>query len=285
MSAPAGPQAPHPPLPGSRPSTGAPRQPNGRVPTGKAPTQDLADRETTDRDTTDRDTTDRDTTDPYCLSAGAADELLADAPWRRFAVLGDGVVDGRGDSTPGYRDIGWADRVAGALARRRGTPADFAYCNLAERERRTAEIRTGQLARALAFRPDLALVVAGSNDVLRRDFERCDDVLADYDAIVTALQAAGADVVTATIFDVTRSPRVPDDRKAPLHRRLDHLAGRIRLVARARRTLHLDLAGHPAEREPDVYGRDIRFATRRGQAIGAAALVRRLGRHLGTTAG
>jgi hypothetical protein len=231
------------------------------------------------------DGSERETHDPHCLPAAAADRLLRDAPWRRFAVLGDGMVDGRGDRAPGYRDVGWPDRVAAALAHARGGLAGFTYCNVAEHGRRTAEVRATQLGPVLAFRPDLVLVVTGVDDVIRRDFERCDDLLADYDAIVTALQAAGAEVVTATIFDVTRSPRVPESRKAPLRRRLDHLASRVRLVAQARRTVHLDLAGHPAEREPDVYGADIRFATRRGHAIAAAALVHRLGEHLGNQLG
>lgn len=192
-------------------------------------------------------------------------------------MLGDGLATTEGDGVPGYQDTGWGDRVAAALA---GHQPELAYTNVAERDLRTAEVRAAQLDPVLDFRPDLVLLVAGSNDILRRDFERCDDVLADYDAMVTALQEAGADVVTATIFDVTRSPRVPANRKLPLRRRLDHLASRIRLVARARGTVHLELADHPAARVPDVYGTDLRFVTRRGQAIAAAALVRRLGEHL-----
>ena len=215
--------------------------------------------------------------DPYCLSPADADRLLAGAPWRRFAVLGDGLAAAGGDGVPGYQDAGWGDRVAAALARRQ---PDLAYTNVAEPGPRTAEVRATQLGPVLDFRPDLALVVAGSNDILRRDFDRCDDLLTDYDAIVTALQEAGADVVTATIFDVTRSPRVPASRRAPLRRRLEHLAGQIRLVARARGTVHLDLAEHSAAGVPDVYGADLRFATRRGHAIAAAALVRRLAEHL-----
>src|SRR3954471_5924933 len=148
---------------------------------------------------------DREADDPHCLPAAAADWWLREAPWRLLAVLGDGMVDGRGDRTPGYRDVGWPERVAAALARARGGPADFAYCNVAEHGRRTAEVRATQLGPVLAFGPDLVLVVTGVDDVIRRDLERCDDLLADYDAIVTALQGAGAEVVTATIFDVTRS--------------------------------------------------------------------------------
>ena len=194
--------------------------------------------------------------DPYCLSPADADRLLAGAPWRRFAVLGDGLAAAGGDGVPGYQDAGWGDRVAAALARRQ---PDLEYTNVAEPGPRTAEVRASQLGPVLAFRPDLALVVAGSNDILRRDFDRGDDLLTDYDAIVTALQEAGADVVTATIFDVTRSPRVPASRRAPLRRRLEHLAGQIRLVARARGTLHLDLAEHS--------GRERTGPLRRGPAL------------------
>ena len=111
------------------------------------------------------------------------------------------MADGRGDRAPGYRDVAWPDRVAAALARAPDGPADLAYCNVAEHGLRTAEVRATQLGAVLAFRPDLALVVTGSDDVIRRDFERCDDLLADYDAIVTALQGAGAEVVTTTIFE------------------------------------------------------------------------------------
>lgn len=273
MSSPAGPQRPH--RPASHPPDQSRTRRNARTPGGKPPTQDRQ------RKPPGQGVPDREARDPHCLSAAAADNLLAGAPWRRFAVLGDGTAEGRGDRTPGYQDTGWADRVAAVLARCRPTPADFAYCNLASSDVLTAEVRATQLAPVLSFRPDLVLVVTGSNDIIRRDFERRDDVLADYDAIVAALQRAGAEVVTATLFDVTRSTRVPDDSKAALRRRLHRLAGWIRLVARARRTVHLDLAGHPAAADPDVYSTDIRFVTRRGHAVAAAALVRRLGEHLG----
>lgn len=217
-------------------------------------------------------------TDPHGISPGEADRLLADAPWHRFAVLGDGLIAADGDS----RDAGWGELVAAALIRRH---PDLAYAGLAERERRIAEVRATQLEPALDFRPDLALVVAGGDDILRRDFERCDDVLTDYDAIVTALQRAGADVVTVTMFDVTRSERVPGACREQLRHRLDELAKRVRQVALARGTVHLDLSAHPAAELADIYDADLRFLSRRGQAIAAAALIRRLGAHLAATSG
>ena len=48
--------------------------------------------------------------DRYCLAAGAAKELLAGAPSRRFVVLGDSIAAGLGDQVDGYGDRSWADR-------------------------------------------------------------------------------------------------------------------------------------------------------------------------------
>ncbi|WP_250906055.1 hypothetical protein [Nonomuraea sp. NEAU-A123] len=38
--------------------------------------------------------------DPFCLSPARAAELLADAPWRRFSVIGDSLSAGTGDPSP-----------------------------------------------------------------------------------------------------------------------------------------------------------------------------------------
>ena len=53
-------------------------------------------------------------TDPYCLTTAAAAQLLADAPWRRFVVIGDSLSAGTGDPSPGYETGPWSARVAAA---------------------------------------------------------------------------------------------------------------------------------------------------------------------------
>lgn len=50
------------------------------------------------------------TADPFCLDRADAVALLAGAPWRGYAVIGDSLSAGTGDPTPGYRDQGWSDR-------------------------------------------------------------------------------------------------------------------------------------------------------------------------------
>jgi hypothetical protein len=65
---------------------------------------------------------------------------------------------------PDGRHLGWADRVAAALAAER---SGFAYGNLAVRGRLLEQVMTEQLPVALELRPDLVSFHAGPNDVLR----------------------------------------------------------------------------------------------------------------------
>ncbi|MGR7001824.1 SGNH/GDSL hydrolase family protein [Yinghuangia aomiensis] len=141
------------------------------------------------------------------MAAGEEAALLAGAPWRRFAVIGDSIAEGIGEATEGFPDQGWADSVAQALERASGEQA-FAYLNLGKRDLRAAAIRETQLDGALEFRPDLAAVLAGGNDLLRSRFEP-DPVAADIDAMVAALRAGGADVVTFGLYDCSGSPSHP----------------------------------------------------------------------------
>ena len=100
--------------------------------------------------------------DPFCLSPASAGELLADAPWRRFAVIGDSLSAGVGDPSPGYATMGWADRVADILRR---VHPDLAYLNTAEIGVTTARTLATQADRMIAFDPDLIHVPCGANDL------------------------------------------------------------------------------------------------------------------------
>ncbi|MFE9577732.1 SGNH/GDSL hydrolase family protein [Nocardia sp. NPDC006044] len=116
----------------------------------------------------------------------------------RLVALGDSQTEGIGDPDGhgGYR--GWADRFATLLAT--ADPA-LHYANLAVRGRRAAEIRAEQLGPALALKPDLATVVAGMNDIIRPRFDRA-GLLADIEAMFSALTEIGATVVTFTFPDI-----------------------------------------------------------------------------------
>jgi lysophospholipase L1-like esterase len=114
-------------------------------------------------------------------------------PWHRFVALGDSYTEGIGDpernSIGGFR--GWADRAAEELARGQH---DFAYANLAVRGMVLQEIIDGQLAPALALKPDLVAMSGGGNDVV---FRRGDpDKLAEkMDQAVGLLAETGATIM------------------------------------------------------------------------------------------
>ncbi|HSA53188.1 MAG TPA: SGNH/GDSL hydrolase family protein, partial [Yinghuangia sp.] len=178
---------------------------------------------------------------PYRLAFAQEDAYLAGAPWRRFAVIGDSIAEGIGEPTEGFPDQGWTDTIADAL--RRATP-DLAYLNLGTRDLRADEIRAAQLGPALDFDPDLAVVVAGGNDLLRRSFA-IEPVARHIDAMVAALRDTGADVVTVGLYDCTASPYIPEELRAPLAARLHELNNRTWEIALARGAIHHDYTNDP----------------------------------------
>ncbi len=110
--------------------------------------------------------------------------FVSDIGFSRFVALGDSQTEGLwdGDDTCGV--VGFADRLAATLDSLR---PGLLYANLAVRGRQTREVLEGQLAPALAMRPDLATVFAGTNDLIRSGFA-LDPVVADLATMQRALQ-------------------------------------------------------------------------------------------------
>lgn len=123
----------------------------------------------------------------------ARQEPEARHPWRRFVALGDSYTEGVGDPEPrslgGLR--GWADRVAEELSA--GQPG-FAYANLAVRGMLLRQILDGQLAPALALKPDLIAMSGGGNDILFRRGDP-DKLAVKMDKAVEILAATDAKVL------------------------------------------------------------------------------------------
>ena len=195
---------------------------------------------------------------------------LAGHPWRRYAVLGDSVVE-----QPG----GFAELVRDELAASR---PELAFVNLGRRNLRVAEVHATQLAPALAFRPDLALVVCGANDAMRPGYEtRADAVDASLTALVRPLQRCGALVVTVSVFVMREYPTLPDWLSPGFARRMALLAERTTALAAQLATVHVDLANHPAIGDDDVLtGDDGLHGNAHSHAIAAAAMIRRLSMEL-----
>ena len=196
--------------------------------------------------------------------------LLRGAPWRRLAVLGDSIAEGVREPHRGYLDQSWIDRIAEPL---RAAAPGLTVMNLGGRDLRASEVRERQLAPALDFHPDLAIVAAGGNDALRRTFAP-EDVARELDGIVGPLRAAGADVLMIELLDIVASGLVPAEYAAPLNERMRSLAALTRAVASRHGALLVEMRGHPASANLVVYASDRLHLNARGHAIVGTEAVR-----------
>jgi lysophospholipase L1-like esterase len=237
--------------------------------------------------------TSREATDPYCLRDGEAARLLADHPWRRFAVIGDsmaegvnspnaeptddGLVGGIFEPSDGYLARTWVDRIADELT---AAAPSLVYDNYAIRYLRADQVRDGQLDRAVAFRPDLALVACGSNDAISPRYS-ADLVDAELTVMIRALQDAGAVVLTVGALVLDEYPGLHRAIRAGVPRRLRALRARTAILGETLGTVHIDLSDHPSQQGTDLMASDGLHGSGRSHAIAAAVAIRRLGAHLG----
>jgi lysophospholipase L1-like esterase len=216
----------------------------------------------------------REWADPHVTGDEELARLLGpDVPWERVVVLGDSIAAGVREPSPGYRDLSWSDRLAMGLALAR--PGAVLH-NLGRRDLTAAEIREAQLDAALALQPDLAIVAAGGNDLLRREFDP-DMVKDELTAILAPLRAAGADVLTFDLLDNTATGLVPERFVAIMSTRLAQLAEVTREASTTLGGRHAPLRTHPAAADADIFAADGLHLNARGHAIVATALARHLG--------
>lgn len=205
-------------------------------------------------------------------SAAQSDKALPATPWRRFVVLGDSAAAAVGDPCDGYGREPWTDRVAETLRR---TRPDLAYLNLGRRASASAQVRSRQLTMALAFRPDLAAVAIGMDDMLGTSFD-AEATEAELSRIVAPLRAIGCHVLTLGPFDISRSTAVPPCRKAALREQIRLLSERTQAISRRHGAIHVDLTSHPEGADPGLYSSDGRHANMRGHAVAAASVIEEL---------
>lgn len=198
--------------------------------------------------------------------------------WRCFVALGDSFTEGTGDRVEGVPTFSWAEWLARAIRARQG---ELVFHNLARHGLRTAQIREGQLAPALGYRPDLASVIAGANDALspRWDAEGFRD---NYAALVGALADAGATVITGTIANFAAIAE-SDGGKA-LHRireRVEAANAIIREVSRERGTIFVDFWERSRSLERSFWSADGLHPNSRGYLLVAREIARALGERSG----
>lgn len=213
-------------------------------------------------------------TDPYVLSPIDAAALLYDAPWRRFASIGDSLSVGAGDPTPGYLNLGWPERLRRILQQ---VHPDLEYLNTGRIGATTQQALDEQASKILAFQPDLLIVPSGANDIVRRQ--------PDWDAIEGTLRrmwelaaGTGAQLAAFTLireFVIPVFPDWPD--------RLRRLNAITRKLAAEYGGVIADCEEHPFNDRANLLSADGIHLSTSGQAVIATLLVRELSHVLGTT--
>lgn len=194
--------------------------------------------------------------------------------WERFVALGDSFTEGMVDAHPHREDeyVGWADRVAAALAARNaGVGRPFGYANLAIRGRLIDTIMAEQLEPALALTPDLVSLSAGGNDVLRPRVS-VEAVIATLEAAVERIRGTGADVVLVTAPHLAWAPLVNR-----VHPRLVEYTAELWAVGQRTGAFVVDIYTMRSLRDPRMYGADRIHLSSEGHARVAAQALWTLG--------
>lgn len=124
-----------------------------------------------------------------------------------WVAIGDSFTEGMSDEAPDGTYIGWADRLAEALAMMR---PGFRYANLALRGKLLREIVEEQVPVVQRVRPDLVTMCAGGNDLIVPGSD-VDEIADVFERAVVGLREAGCEVLLFT---------GPDPRAQPVVRRV-----------------------------------------------------------------
>ncbi|OLB77459.1 MAG: hypothetical protein AUI14_16115 [Actinobacteria bacterium 13_2_20CM_2_71_6] len=163
-----------------------------------------------------------------------------------------------GDPMPDGTWRGWAALLAPCLGAR--------LHNFAVSGALSTDMEREQLPRALELRPDLAAVVVGVNDTLRRTFDvtRVGAALAHS---VGALSAAGATVLTMRLPDPGLMLRLPRSLAQPLSRRIRAVNTVVDAVSARFGTVHFDVVGHPETYDRRMWSVDRLHPSERGHRL------------------
>jgi lysophospholipase L1-like esterase len=157
-----------------------------------------------------------------------------------LVVLGDSTPVGIGDPLPGGGWRGFGPLLLDALGER-GT---VRYANVSVPGARMACVRRRQLSAALRIRPEVAVLVVGMNDTLRSDFDAA-GLDSDYEAVVAALRAVGATVLTVRFHDHSQVFWLPGSLRRALRKRIEELNAVTDAVVTRHRIGCLDLHALP----------------------------------------
>jgi lysophospholipase L1-like esterase len=173
------------------------------------------------------------------------------------------------DPGPDEQYVGWADRFARQLAHQR---PGLRYANLAVRGQTASEVLATQLDRALALEPDVVLLVAGVNDLLRPRLDRR-GLRDNLHSMYGRLHDSGARVLTFTMPDMTRVAPLA----FALRPRIHYLNEVVREAGRTFGLTVVDFAAEPVAGHPALWHDDRLHANSEGHRRIAAALAEAYG--------
>jgi lysophospholipase L1-like esterase len=185
-------------------------------------------------------------------------------------ALGDSLTEGIGDPVAGgWR--GWAALLADGL----GPAGTVDFHNLASSGARTRDVLERQTPRALALRPDLASVIVGVNDTLRRSYD-IHAVAAGLSRVYAAFAAQGVPLVTACLPDPGALLRLPRPLARPLARRQQSVNEVVHALSARHAALHLHLTDGDWLADPAMWSADRLHPGERGHRMVAVRVHRLL---------
>ncbi len=192
-----------------------------------------------------------------------------DTPPIRLAMLGDSTAAGLGVRVAAETP---AALIAVGLAKTAGRPVQLA--NVARSGAQARDL-DAQVTRALAARPDIALIMIGANDVTHRENQAA--AVRHLMLAVRRLRAAGAEVVVGTCPDLGTIEPIAQPLRYLTRRWSRQLAAAqtIAVVAAGGRTVSLaTLLGPEFAQRPDVlFGPDRFHPSAQGYAAAATAVL------------
>lgn len=214
--------------------------------------------------------------DPMTLDSHTEAALLGTLPHRRFGVIGDSLSRGTGDPTPGYRPLGWSDRLARGLTE---AHPDTRYLNVAVVGATTRQVIDTQLDAMANFGPDLLHLPSGANDIFARtaDF---DSIERDLRELYARVAGHRAQLITFTFGRGFRVPRIAD-----WSARITRMNELVRLIAGEHAAIVVDMWDHPVNDRADLVSTDGIHFTTAGQAVLATEVLKALSRCPDASAG
>ncbi|EEK44853.1 SGNH/GDSL hydrolase family protein [Bacillus tropicus] len=169
--------------------------------------------------------------------------------WKRFVAIGDSFTEGIGDEIEGITLKSWVDHFVQLCVN------DIEYANFAKRGLVTKEIRSQQLEKALAFKPDLVSLIAGANDVLKGRWN-LQTYKNDMEFMIDKLSKTGADIMIANLPDFTVRLPLASEKKRVIKEQLLEANDVIRSLSREYKLHHVDFWSHPLVNDNTLWSTD-----------------------------